>query len=302
MHKSFLVLFFVNYVISTEVVQDHSSREIKNLIPAVSTKDGAGVKLMRSINGNIPSTDPFLLLDEFKSDDKSDYIAGFPSHPHRGFETVTYMIQGKMEHKDNKGNSGVIDSGSIQWMTAGKGIIHSEMPKQKDGMLWGFQLWINLPAKYKMVPPRYQDLPKSTIPVLSYKNQGTIKIIAGNSLDSNGTAVYGPVKDIVTNPLYLDVYLPPHESFTQSIPFNHTVIVYPYEGDLLIENKPVSTSVAALLGNGETVTIETSSNPTRFLLLAAGPINEPIARHGPFVMNTKEELQKAFEDYRSGTF
>lgn len=277
-------------------------RRISKLIRAVSTTDGAGVKLMRSINGNIAGTDPFLLLDEFKSDDKADYVAGFPNHPHRGFETVTYMLHGKMEHKDNLGNSGVIDSGGVQWMTAGKGIIHSEMPKQEDGTFWGFQLWINLPQKYKMVTPRYQDLPKSTIPTLSFANQAVVKVIAGSAVDNNSTIVSGPVKNTVTNPLYLDISLPCNESITQYIPKNHTVIIYPFKGNISIENQEVQTGVAALLQSGEAVTIKTGFNQARFLLISAEPINEPVARHGPFVMNTKEEIKKAIYDYNSGNF
>eukprot|EP01133_Synstelium_polycarpum_P012009 gene12009-14040_t len=279
------------------------SRIISKIATGMNTSDGAGVKLKRVIGGPISSLDPFLLLDEFKSDKPGDYIAGFPNHPHRGFETVTYMLAGKMEHRDHKGNHGILSPGSVQWMTAGRGIIHSEKPLQVDGLMWGFQLWVNLPAAKKMIEPRYQDIPPKDIPVITEADGTTVKIIAGVYKDKEG-----PVSGIVTNPLYLDVNLAAGATFSEDIPVDHAAFVYVYQGSgkfgPFSNQKKVSESQIGLLDSsaGQKSISATSEDGCRFLLVAAQPLREPVARHGPFVMNTQAEIQQAFYDYQSGNF
>ena len=243
--------------------------------------------------------DPFLLLDEFRSDDPDDYIAGFPDHPHRGFETVTYMLAGSMKHADNQGNAGLLGPGSVQWMTAGRGIVHSEMPQQENGLMWGFQLWVNLPASDKMIAPRYQDIPAGDVPTVALGDGGTAKVIAG---ELNGVA--GPVTGVVTEPYYLDVHLTEDAELQLPVPGTHNAFIYVYDGSVGVVNhdvRAVSRGEIALLGPGNSLCLR-SDQESRFILVAGRPLNEPVARQGPFVMNTKAELRQAFSDYQSGRF
>jgi len=273
-----------------------AERKIDKTVRAVATSDGAGVRLSRAIaNAELEHLDPFLLLDEFRSDDPNDYIAGFPDHPHRGFETVTYMLAGKMEHADHAGNRGLLVSGGAQWMTAGRGIIHSETPKQEDGLMWGFQLWVNLPAKSKMTPPRYQDIDPEAIPEVKIAG-GTVRVVAGAF-----GGVTGPVQGIVTNPVYLDVRLD-SGSFETTIPEDHTAFVYVYQGGGSVGGTALEPKTLGILSKGDRVSATAGKEGLRFLCIAAQPLNEPIARYGPFVMNTREEIHQAFEDFRNGRF
>ena len=279
------------------------TRKLRKLITGIPATDGAGVKLVRVIGQPaLQELDPFLLLDAFRSDNPDDYLAGFPSHPHRGFETVTYLLDGRMRHKDNAGNEGVIEPGGIQWMTAGKGIIHSEMPEQEEGKLEGFQLWINLPASHKMTQPAYQEYDVDNIPVET--RPGTsIRVITGET--SQGTL--GPVSQPLTEPLYLDVSLDANTAFSESIPEQHNAFVYVIQGSLRLENEQgekisATRDQLAILSQGTAIELESQEQPARFLLIAGKPIGEPIARSGPFVMNNQEELQQAYLDYQSGDF
>jgi len=272
-----------------------TDRKIVRTVSAVATSDGAGVKLSRAIaNADLDHLDPFLLLDEFRSDDPNDYIAGFPDHPHRGFETVTYMLSGKMEHADHAGNRGLLVGGGAQWMTAGRGIIHSETPKQEDGLMWGFQLWVNLPAKSKMTAPRYQDIDPSAIPEVKTEG-GSVRVIAGTFKNTTG-----PVQGIVTDPVYLDVRLGADGRFETAIPEDHTAFVYVYQGRGAVGGTPLSPKTLGVLSPGDRIKAEAADADFRFLCIAARPLNEPIARYGPFVMNTREEIHQAFEDFKSG--
>ncbi|MDH3355671.1 MAG: pirin family protein [Chromatiales bacterium] len=278
------------------------ARGVKQVIKGAETSDGAGVNLTRYIaSPELDMFDPFLLLDAFRSDNPDDYIAGFPPHPHRGFETVTYLLEGNMRHKDSAGHEGLIRSGGVQWMTAGSGIEHSEMPEQEQGLLYGFQLWVNLPASQKMATPRYQEFEPVEIPIEKRLGGVDIKVIAGMTLE--GTC--GAVTDIAAAPIYFDVTIPAETKFHEIIPQGHNAFVYVIEGPLYIHGENRTTAVAsnsmALLDNGER--LELSSDDTaRFLLIAGRPFNEPVARYGPFVMNSEEEIQQAFSDYRSGHF
>jgi redox-sensitive bicupin YhaK (pirin superfamily) len=277
-------------------------RRVVRIVEGQRTSEGAGVNLTRMIGTHeLDHLDPFLLLDEFKSDRADDYIAGFPDHPHRGFETVTYMLAGAMRHEDHSGNRGDLVAGSVQWMTAGRGIVHSEMPRQTDGMMWGFQLWINLPARDKMMAPRYQDIVPDRIPERELADGVRVRLIAGEA----GGAV-GPVEGIVTEPLYLDVRMTPGARLTESVPAGHTAFAYVYDGQATFGGSDAGRDVRArhlaVLDDGERVTVEAGPAGARFLLLAARPLREPIARYGPFVMNTREEIVQAVEDYRRGTF
>ncbi len=272
------------------------TRQLVNIITGQTTSDGAGVKLKRVISPQHKNAfDPFLLLDEFGSDEPADYLGGFPSHPHRGFETVTYMLKGAMLHRDHLGNEGHLRAGDVQWMTAAHGIIHSEMPEQENGLLHGFQLWINLPANEKMKPPHYQDIAAVTIPQLDLANGGTIKIIAGEY-----SSIQGAVQGVSTQPLYLDVSLSPQQSLTVPIDAQHTAVVYVYQGELVIDNKVLQAGQLGQLINGNVISIVTQTQSAQFLLLAALPLNEPVVQSGPFVMNTVEEIEQAFRDYRNG--
>jgi redox-sensitive bicupin YhaK (pirin superfamily) len=278
----------------------NAERSVTRIIAAQPTSDGAGVKLARSLGSPaLDYLDPFLLLDEFKSDAGTDYIAGFPDHPHRGFETVTYMLAGAMQHRDHKGNEGNLRPGSIQWMTAGRGIVHSEMPQQQDGLMWGFQLWVNLPAAEKMTAPRYQDIPPEDVPEVLLENGIKIRVLVG---ESHG--VHGAVQGITTDPLYLDVQVPVQLNCSFPVQRGHTAFCYVFDGAGMFgaSAQPATRQQLAVLSDGEVVTVKTADKPVRFLLLAGKPLNEPVARYGPFVMNTREEIVQAFEDFRRGTF
>jgi len=247
----------------------------------------------------LPDLDPFLLLDEFRSDHAGDYIAGFPEHPHRGFETVTYMLAGRMRHGDNQGNTGQLGPGSVQWMTAGRGIVHSEMPEQEDGLMWGFQLWVNLPAREKLTTPRYQDIAPERIPEVSLQAGSAVRVIAG---EYNGTR--GPVQATATQPLYLDVRLDAHASFNTLVPESHNAFLYVYDGAISIGQgegaRAVKRGELAVLSHGLIIAAAARSEGARFLAIAGHPLNEPVARYGPFVMNTPEEIRQAFIDYQAG--
>lgn len=278
------------------------ARRVSRIVSGHPATDGAGVRMTRVIaTPELDHFDPFLLLDEFRSDDPGDYVAGFPDHPHRGFETVTYMLAGAMEHSDNQGNSGLLGPGSVQWMTAGRGIVHSEMPRQEGGLMWGFQLWVNLPADKKMTAPRYQDIPAERIPEVGLAAGVTAKVIAGSV-----AGVDGPIIGIETDPLYLDVYMQAGSDAELVLPLSHNAFIYVYGGRVAAggdSSGEVGRGEIALLEHetGDIVHVSALED-SRVLLVAGRPLNEPIARQGPFVMNTHRELQQAFSDYRSGRF
>ena len=270
------------------------TREVGRLVRGTAASDGAGVKLNRVIGGpDLPQLDPFLLLDEFRSDDAADYLAGFPEHPHRGFETVTYMLAGRMRHRDNQGNTGLLGPGSVQWMTAGRGIVHSEMPEQENGLMQGFQLWVNLPAKDKMTAPRYQDIEPGRIPEVESAG-ARVRVIAGSYRD-----VSGPVQAHATAPLYLDVFLEEGE-FQAAVPVEHNAFVYVYDGSLDIAGRAVTRGELAVLSHGDTVAATAGDAGARFILVAGRPLKEPVARYGPFVMNRREEIEQAMRDFTDG--
>jgi redox-sensitive bicupin YhaK (pirin superfamily) len=260
------------------------------------------VRLTRVIGGpTLPDLDPFLLLDEFRSDDANDYLAGFPDHPHRGFETVTYMLAGRMRHGDNQGNTGLLGPGSVQWMTAARGIVHSEMPEQEDGLMWGFQLWVNLPSADKMGAPRYQDIPPERIPQLTPADGVRVRVIAGRA---GGTA--GPVSGVATEPLYLDVALDARARYAVDPPAGHTAFAYVFEGGVAVgpsgDARALGRGELAVLGPGERVDLAGGAGGGRLILVAGKPLGEPVARYGPFVMNTETQIREAFADYRAGRF
>jgi len=259
--------------------------------------DGAGVRLTRVIGQpTLPDLDPFLMLDEFGSDDPEAYIAGFPDHPHRGFETVTYMLAGRMRHRDNKGNEGLLTAGSVQWMTAGRGIVHSEMPEQEQGLMQGFQLWLNLPARDKMGPPRYQDIAPEQIPTVSPAPGVTAKVIAGRF-----AGVSGPVEAGATEPVYVDLRLEAGAAVEVPLPPDHNAFVYVYEGAAGVAGQALEQGMVAVLGRGGAVRID-ADHGARLIVAAGKPLHEPVARYGPFVMNTNDELRQAFADYQAGRF
>jgi redox-sensitive bicupin YhaK (pirin superfamily) len=241
--------------------------------------------------------DPFLLLDEFRSDDPDDYIAGFPDHPHRGFETVTYMLAGRMKHGDNQGNTGLLGPGSVQWMTAGRGIVHSELPQQEEGLMWGFQLWVNLPAKDKLTTPRYQDIQGDQIPTVELGEGVSARIIAG---ELGGVA--GPVTGVATEPRYYDFTLAPSATYSFELPPAHNAFLFPYQGDVKVGpgKRLIERGELVLLTQGARLSVAAADDEARFIVVAGNPLNEPIARYGPFVMNTREEVYQAFEDFRAG--
>ncbi len=283
-----------------------TNRKLQNVIHSVAASDGAGVKLKRSIGSRQGvRVDPFLMLDEFFSDDPRDYLAGFPSHPHRGFETVTYMLDGHMLHEDHLGNRGDLTPGAVQWMTAGRGIVHSEMPQQQAGRMRGFQLWINLPSKEKMQPASYRDIPPAEIPTASLPEGVLVKVIAG-AIDSDGVHTAGPIKGGSTEPVYLDVSVPPGAHFRYSLPQAHNAFVYPYEGSILVgsaaERKSLAQGDAGVLTAGTEIEIAGGETASRFLLLAGKPIGEPVVQYGPFVMNTPQEIEQAITEFQSGRF
>jgi hypothetical protein len=272
-------------------------RPITSVIEGIQTSDGAGVKLKRIIGSpDLDTLDPFLLLDEFKNDDPEGYIGGFPSHPHRGFETVTYMLNGKFRHKDSAGNEGFLTDGSVQWMTAGRGVIHSEMPEQTEGLVWGFQLWVNLPKKLKMAEPAYQDIPSDAIPEI-VRDGTTVRVIAGKLAEEEGLA------QTKIGALYLDIHLTRASDFVAPIPDGWNGFLYVYEGSVTVgDDTTVIVGHLAVLGTEGEVRLAGGSGGGRTLLLAGEPLNEPIARGGPFVMNTRGEVMQAFADYQSGKF
>jgi redox-sensitive bicupin YhaK (pirin superfamily) len=279
-------------------------RVLREVVTPTATSDGAGVKLKRSIaTRSLDHLDPFFLFDHFGSENADDYIAGFPMHPHRGIETITYMLDGSVSHRDSLGNSGTIGAGDVQWMTAGSGILHEEMPKVGPRRLDGFQIWVNLPAKLKMTKPRYQDVPAGRIPELARRDGARIRVVAG---DVDGTA--GAVKEIFAGPTYLDVSLPAGTSFEQPVPRGHTALLYVFEGEVAIggpaaaRGESVGATKLAILGDGDVVRAHADSGQARFLLLSAQPLDEPAVRYGPFVMNTREEIEQALLELRQGTF
>ncbi len=294
-------------------------RKIRKILKSKPTIEGAGVHLKRAFGFNqVPQLDPFLLLDDFHSDNPDDYIKGFPWHPHRGIETITYVLHGEVEHGDSMGNKGVIHSGDIQWMTAGSGIIHQEMPiGTKDGRMWGFQLWANLPASQKMMDPRYRDVKSDQIPEVLLDNGVNVKVVSGNV---NGTQ--GPVKDIVIDPEYLDITIPAKTNFNRKVKSGHTLLAYIVDGEGYFDlgrdpyayemtgtnyfdfdrNCLTGKESLVMFDDGDEVSIAAADKPLRFLLISGRPIKEPVAWYGPIVMNTQEELKTAFDEYRDGTF
>jgi quercetin 2,3-dioxygenase len=279
-----------------------SARRVLRLIPGMPTQDGAGVRLTRLIGTPmLADLDPFLMLDEFGTDRPQDYIAGFPDHPHRGFETVTYMIDGRMRHKDNQGNEGVLVPGAVQWMTAGRGLVHSEMPEQQEGRMRGFQLWINLPARDKMTAPKYQEYAPDALPVVEAASGARVKLIAGSLLGAEG-----PIVQPATDPVYFDLDLAPGAALSLPVPAGHAAFLYVYEGglDVLagVGRQRLARSQLAVLGEGGELVVQGGAEATRAILVAGRPLREPVARYGPFVMNTREELMQAFVDYQEGRF
>ncbi len=275
-----------------------TTRSIERLVEGQFVSDGAGVRLRRIIGTpQADYLDPFLMLDEFRTDEADDYIAGFPDHPHRGFETVTYMIHGRMRHQDSVGNSGVLSDGAVQWMTAGRGIIHSEMPEQTNGLLWGYQLWVNLPSALKMSSPQYQDIP--TNDVVEVETDGLkIRVLAGNYAGHPATA------DTLTPIAYFDASLDAQCNFTHPVPDGHTVLLYVYDGSVQIGGDgsgEISPGTLAILSRAGDIDVTAGEGGGKFLLLTGEPINEPVARMGPFVMTTEEEIHQAVRDYQAGT-
>ncbi len=281
-----------------------TERIVERLIRGERAADGDGVRLRRSL-GQGPSArlDPFLMLDEFQADDSSGRIGGFPPHPHRGFETVTYMLEGSMQHRDSLGNSGTIGPGGVQWMTAAGGIVHSEMPELRDGHMRGFQLWINLPAADKMKAPRYQDIQAERVPEYPFEG-GRVRVIAGE-IELEGNTLVGPVSGVATAPTYLDLNLAPGSELTLPIETDRNAMLYVYDGEVSAGDdgfSPVSAGHAGLLSRGDEVRLHAGQEGAGLLLLAATPVKESVAQHGPFVMNTREEIEQAIRDYQEGRF
>ena len=277
-------------------------RKIKRVLKGQPTMEGAGVHLKRAFGfSEAPTLDPFLLLDDFHSDNPEHYIKGFPWHPHRGIETITYVLHGDIEHGDSMGNRGVIRSGDVQWMTAGSGIVHQEMPQGSDsGLMWGFQLWANLPASHKMMAPRYRDIKAADIPQVTLDNGARIKIICGSI-----STVTGPVQDIVIEPQYLDITVPPGMTFYHPIDPDHTAFVYVFAGDGFFDEpkkKCIRPETLVLFEAGDAIGAEAGEDGLRFILVSGNPLNEPVAWQGPIVMNTQKELEIAFREFREGTF
>ena len=274
------------------------TRPVEQVVRGRATADGAGVGLTRVIGGpDLPQLDPFLLLDDFRSDDPRDYIGGFPPHPHRGFETVTYMIAGHMRHRDNAGHEGVIEAGGVQWMTAGRGVVHSEMPEQEEGLLAGLQLWVNLPASAKMSEPHYREHGPAAIPGETREDGVTVRVIAGTT--ASGTA--GPVQGLAVPVTYLDVTLPAAARFREPLPPAFNGFVYVLDGQARIGETALTVHELAVLGEGDTLEVAAETD-ARLLVVAGRPLHEPVARRGPFVMNTDKELLQAFRDYQKGAF
>jgi quercetin 2,3-dioxygenase len=273
-------------------------RKVARVIEPIYVMEGAGVRLRRSIaTRQLDYLDPFLLFDHFGSEDPKDYLPGFPMHPHRGIETVTYLLSGAVRHTDSMGNSGVIGAGDMQWMTAGGGIMHEEMPQLVSEPLNGFQLWVNLPARLKMCKPRYQDIPSSGMPVASPMVGVDIRVIAGEV-----AGVKGPVTEIAADPAYFDVHLESGKRYDFTVPSDHTAFAYLYEGSGLFGESDIDATRLVIFGNGDLIRAEAGSSGMKFLLVSGKPLGEPIARYGPFVMNTPEEINQALKDLRNGTF
>ena len=288
----------MNTKVITRGDQVARSRSVEQLVVGRPTSDGAGVKLTRVLSQSLQRRlDPFLMLDAFASENPDDYIAGFPDHPHRGFETVTYMIAGRMRHRDNAGHEGLLENGGVQWMTAGRGIIHSEIPMQEEGVMEGFQLWLNLPGKDKMIDPWYRDFGAADLPRLVTESGVAVTVIAG---ESHG--VTGAVTRDATAPIYLDLHFPAGSRFAQALPPEHNAFVYVYRGEIKVDGTAVPAQRMAILGRdaqADGVVIEASAE-ARALLIAGRPLNEPIAQYGPFVMNTEQEIYQALNDFREG--
>lgn len=276
------------------------SRGVERIVEGIATSDGAGVKLTRVLTGKLQQRlDPFLMLDAFGSDNPDDYIAGFPDHPHRGFETVTYMLSGRMRHKDSAGHEGLLENGGVQWMTAGRGVIHSEIPEQENGVMEGFQLWLNLPAQHKMSEPWYRDFASESIPEYVTPENVAVRVIAGTS---NG--ITGAITREHTEPLYLDVHLPAGAEFSTALPTTHNAFIYVYRGAVNIGDKTVESRRMGILDNApeaDGVTL-TATKDARLILVAGKPLKEPIVQYGPFVMNTQQEIHQALADFGSGHF
>jgi quercetin 2,3-dioxygenase len=276
-------------------------RGVERILRAYPTVEGAGVRLHRAFGTyEVPQFDPFLMLDDFRGKSPDDYLAGFPAHPHRGIETVTYMLEGVMEHGDSMGNAGTIGAGDVQWMTAGSGIVHEEMPKPVKGQMGGFQLWVNLPRADKMMAPRYREIKKRQVPTITFRDGVAIRVVCGSV---NGKS--GPAREIIADPLFLDVALPPDTPFSLPVKEKHTAVAYVFGGDGTFdpgEGHMVRNHDAVLFGPGPSVWARSSAKGMRFLLLAGKPIGEPVAWRGPIVMNTREELKQAFQEYEDGTF
>ena len=285
---------------ATQPVTLAQPRAVERVIAGTPTSDGAGVKLTRVLTQPLQRRlDPFLMLDAFGTDNPDDYIGGFPDHPHRGFETVTYMIAGRMRHRDSAGHEGLLQNGGVQWMTAGRGVIHSELPEQEDGRMEGFQLWLNLPAQDKMRAPWYRDIQDAEIPQFKLGDGTTARVIAG---ESHGVA--GAMQREVTEPVYLDVAIPAGASFAQALPATHNAFVYVFRGEVDIGGTPVPAQRMAILANGadrDGVVLKATAD-ARVLVIAGKPLGEPIAQYGPFVMNTKDEIYEAVQDYQAGKF
>ncbi|NMG14924.1 pirin family protein [Aromatoleum bremense] len=286
-----------------EATAEHvtQSRAVERLVAGQATSDGAGVKLTRVLAQPLQRRlDPFLMLDAFGNENPDDYLAGFPDHPHRGFETVTYMIAGRMRHRDSAGHEGLLENGGVQWMTAGRGVIHSEMPEQEEGVMEGFQLWLNLPARDKLCEPWYRDFAAAELPRFTTADGIEVRVIAGAS---HGIA--GAVTRDTTAPLYLDVHLPAGTRFAQTLPPAHNAFLYVYRGEVAVGGTAVAEQRMAILANApqaDGVVVEAGAAPARMLLIAGRPLNEPIAQYGPFVMNTQDEIHAALADYRDGRF
>jgi len=281
-----------------------TTRTLANVIDAIPTSDGAGVKLRRSLGQSAAARlDPFLMLDHFSTENPDDYIAGFPAHPHRGFETVTYMLDGHLRHEDHLGHTGDLKSGGVQWMTAGRGIIHSEMPQQEQGRMRGFQLWINLPAREKMKPAGYRDIQPEEIPVVALPGGGRVKVIAG-TLNADAVATPGPIRGLTTDPLYFDVELPAGARFAHEVPAGYQAFLYVFEGSVTVgpadAARPLDVHKAGIFSDGDAVEVAGGAEGGRFILLAGRPLREPVVQYGPFVMNTTQEIERAIRDYQSG--
>jgi redox-sensitive bicupin YhaK (pirin superfamily) len=279
-----------------------ANARVARKLRGMPASDGAGVKLTRVIGTpQLDMLDPFLMLDEVGTDRAEDYLAGFPDHPHRGFETVTYMLDGRMRHKDNHGNEGLLVPGSVQWMTAGRGLVHSEMPEQQEGRMRGFQLWVNLPAKDKLVEPRYQEYAPDRFPVATPSAGVSVKVIAG---DVDG--VHGPIVQPATDPLYLDIGLDAGRDWQTTLPEGHNAFAYVFEGTATIgegeDARALETHELAVLGGGDLFKVRAGDAGARLILVAGRPLGEPVARYGPFVMNTKEQIMQAFVDFQEGRF